>query len=148
METGLTKAEESHVERMSEPFSEPTMSERFEEWAGRSISHSKKDAKEKEGKYGPREVNLKGEPDEYREWVSKVGAKGEKDAAKPADEHANTKGTEKPAAKAGEKSAARESDDSPSEPLAGDLAERHWQGKLQGPEVEKHINQVNNRAGL
>jgi hypothetical protein len=154
VETELTKAEESHVERMSEALIEPTMSERFEEWAERSISHSKEEKKEKQKSSGPREIKLAGRSEEEREFIKKVGQQeskdsakesrresaAEKDAAKPAEEH--------PDAKAGEKSAASGSDDSPSEPLSGDLAERHWQGKLQREEVEKHIAQVNNRAGI
>jgi hypothetical protein len=153
METAtLTKNEEAHVERMADSFAEPTMSERFNEWASRTIGEAKREEKKVEGKHRPREVELEDRSDEEKKFIKAVGEKdesekapaksaAEKDAAKPA-------GSEKPPAKAGEKSVASESDDSPGEPLSGDLAERHWQGKLQGPEIEKHISQVNSRAGI
>src|SRR5579862_8178157 len=105
METAtLTKTEESHVGRMAEEsFSIPTMSERFEEWAARSISHAKKEEKENEGKHRPRETSLKDRSDEEREWIEKVGQKdesekdssakssAEKDAAKRTEQRSDAR---------------------------------------------------------
>jgi hypothetical protein len=161
METQLTKAEESHVDRMAESFSEPSPDEHFKAWSERVVSHGKQEKKEKQN--GPREIKLAGRSSEEREWIEKVAQKdeskdsgkesrresaAEKDDANRTEQRPDAKAAEKSEAKAGEKSAATESNDSPSEPLSGDLAERHWQGKLQGPEIEKHISQVNSRVGI
>ncbi len=89
MET-LTKAEESHVERMSESFKPTTMQEDFEGWASRVKSEEKKSAKEE--RVGPREVSLKGRSDEEKEWISKV-------AEKESDRERFLKSGELPAAK-------------------------------------------------
>jgi len=163
METGtLTKTEEAHVERMSGSFKEPTMSERFNEWAARSISEAKQEKKKDEGRSRSREINLEGRSDEEKEFFAGAGEKekdesekkppakssADKEAVRRSEEHPNAKESKAPDPKAGEKAAASGSDDSPSEPLSGDLVERHWQGKLQGPEIEKHISQVNSRAGI
>ncbi len=75
MNTDLTKAEESHVERMGESFKPTTMQENFEGWASRVKSEEKKSAKEEQ--VGPRSVSLKGRPDEEREWIEKVAEKAE-----------------------------------------------------------------------
>jgi hypothetical protein len=156
METAeLTKTEQTHVERMSEPFSEPSMQENFESWAARSISHSKQEKKEKEKHSGPREIKLAGRSEEEKDFIEKVAQQDEsKDSAKESrrdgstEKEATARTEQQPSAKENEKPAVGESDDSPSEPLSGDLAERHWQGKLQGPEIENHIQQVNSRAGI
>src|SRR5260370_8893431 len=105
METAtLTKTEEAHVERMSEEsFSEPTMAERFQEFATRSISHSKKEEKENEKSYAPREISLKDRSDEEKDFIEKVGQRDEsakepqKDAAKHAKQRPDATET-KPAA--------------------------------------------------
>lgn len=150
----LTHKEEEHVERMAESFSEPTMSERFEEWAARSISHSDKEKKEYEWKHRPRETSLKDKSDEEREFIDKVGQReeSEKDssaksstekdaAAKRSEQRQNA--NEKPEAKADEKSAASEPNNSPSEPLSG---ERHWEAKFEGKENDDFQRRVNSRV--
>lgn len=150
------------VEALSQSFSEPSMQERFEDFARRSSAHSEKEKKEKHKNAGPRDVKLEDRSDDEKKFIEAVGekdesdkkpAKGstEKDAAKPATkeiEKLAAKAGEKVAAKLGEKPAASESSDSHVEPIAADLAERHWQGKLQGQEVETHIGQVNGRIGV
>jgi hypothetical protein len=136
------------VERMAESFSEPTMQERFENFAERVISSEKKE--EKEDRSGPREISLKGRPEEEREWIEKVAQKD--DSAKEsrressAEKEATVRTEQRPDAKAGEKSAARESDDSRAEPIAAD---RYFQRKFEGKEEhENHWRQVNARAGI
>lgn len=151
METAtLTKPEEAHVDRMADSFNEPSMSDRFKEWASRSTAAAKQEAKKEEGKHRPHEVKLEGRDDQEKKFIQGVGV-GEKDETEDSArdaKHTDAKGSEKPDAKADGKSAASESDDSHGEPLSGDLAERHWQGRLQAAEIEKHIAHRNNRAGI
>jgi hypothetical protein len=151
----LTKPEQEHVERMSEPFADSSMQGDFEKWAARVVSHGKQEQKERQKNSGPREIKMAGRSEEEREFIEKVAQKDEsakdsksaadKDAAKAA-EHPNAKESEKP----GEKSAASEPNNSPSEPISGD---RHWdalEGRVHFSEKEMrdHWNNVNSRAGL
>ncbi len=159
METAeLTKPEQTHVERLSEPFAKPSMQEDFEKWSARVISHGKQEQKERQKNSGPREIKMAGRSEAEREFIEKVAQKDEsakdsakeKDAAKAAEQNPNAKESEKPAAKAGEKPATSASADSPVEPISGD---RHWEaleGKVQfnEKEMQDHWNNVSSRAGI
>lgn len=152
----LTKNEKSHVERMSEAFASPSMRERFENFARRSISHSHNENKEREGSRQPREISLKDRPEAEREWIKAVAEKdeskdstkdsakqsrredsAEKDAAKSAEQHANATNKEKPTNS--------EANNSSSEPLSGD---RHWQVAFAGKELENHARHVDSRIRI
>ena len=149
METAtLNKAEGAQIERMAESFSEPTMEERFKEWAPRVASHEKQEKKEREERYAPQEISMKGRTEEEKDFIEKAGQRDEstkepqKDAAR-AEQRSEAKES-KPDARADEKSGS-ESTNSPSEPLSG---ERHWQNDV-APD-EKELNdfrsRVNSRA--
>jgi hypothetical protein len=164
----LTKAEESHIERMAGAFSKPTVDEAFNNWMTRAVSEQKKEEKKEGGKHRPREISLDDRDDAEREFIKAVGQKdesteggkpdakakesakespnaAEKDAAKGAEQRTQS---EKPA-KAGEKPAAGESGTSPIEPLPAD---RHWSAKFEGKDVgkglETHWQQVRGRIGV
>ncbi len=149
METAeLTKPEQTHVERLSEPFAKPSMQEDFEKWAARSIAHSKEEKKEKEKNSGPREIKLAGRPEEEREFIEKVAQKDEStDSAKESRRESTEQRSD---AKESEKPATGEANNSPREPLSGD---RHWQaveGKatFTKQEANDHWDHVGNRAGV
>lgn len=151
METAtLTKPEEAQVERMAEGFGQPSMEERFKDWARRTISEAKKEEKKNEGKGRPREITLEGRDERERDFIKSVAQKDEtaspkeqpsgKDAARR-DERSDAKPSEKPAG---------ESNDSPDQPLQGD---RHWEA-LEGrapfneKEAQDHWRKVDRRAGV
>jgi hypothetical protein len=151
------------IEQMSESFAQPDVQESFSTWAERADKEARQEEKEKRKSSGSREIKLADRDEGERKFIEAVAQKdeskesakdsrresaAEKDAANRTEQHADAKKSEKPDAKGGEKPAASGSDDSPSEPLSGDLAERHWQGKLQPAEMEKHIHHVNSRAGI
>jgi hypothetical protein len=153
METAtLSGPEKSHIERMAESSSQSTMQERQADWMTRSALESKKQEKEQEGKYRPREISLKGRDEAQREWIEKVGEKIEpKESAKESSRHAAEKAehrSEHPFAKA-EKPIAAESTNSEGvvAPLSGD---RHWvdQGSFTAKEAEAHWKQVQDRVDV
>jgi hypothetical protein len=146
METAtLTKNEEAQVERGAASFSEPTMEERFNGWAQRVASQGKQEKKEREERYDPPDISMKGRSDEEKAFFEAVGEREEsskepeKDAAKRTEERSDTKESN-PDSKVGEKSAS-ESTNSPSEPLSGD---RHWQNDH--VPSEKELNDFRSRV--
>lgn len=160
METAeLTKNEQAHVERLSEPLSQPSMKERFEEWAQRAISDSKKDQKEREGSHRPREISLKDRPEAEREWIEAVaekdGSAKESRRDRSAEKEPTAHGEQRPKAtesgKPDSEKPASESTKTPVEPMAA--ADRYWQSKSDGKpidakEVQRHWQSVDSRAGV
>jgi hypothetical protein len=141
MET-LSKTEQAHVERMSEPFAESSPQENFEKWAERSISHSKEEKKEKQKNSGPREIKLTGRPEEEREWIEKVAQKDEsKDSAKESEKGATARPEQRPDAKP----TTSEPNSSPNEPLSGD---QHWNTKYEGKQAQEHWQRIDGRIGI
>jgi hypothetical protein len=152
MESLLTKAEETHVEKMADSFKEPAMSERFGEWAGRTISAAKAEEKKAEGRHRPREVKLEDRSDDEKKFIEAVGEKDEtKDSTKESPRDGSKgRNEQRPNAKESEKPATSDPNNSPSEPLSGD---RHWEA-LEGKvhfnekEMQDHWKHVDNRAGV
>jgi len=158
----LSKTEEAHLDRMTQALEPTTMPERFALWASRVKQEEKKEAKEREGKHGPREISskdLKDRPQAEREFIEAVAQKDESakespsaDATKRAD--AKPKESAQPVAKAGEKSTASES--TSHEPLSS--ADRYWQVrsgqvKVDGAdegvrrEADNHWREIDSRMG-
>jgi hypothetical protein len=144
----LTKTPEA----MSESFTQPDMQERFGAWAERAVKEARQEKKEE--KSGPREISLKGRPDDEREWIEQVAEKDE-----PAKESRRQSSAEKEDAPRneerprgsesgksdGEKAASEPTDAAP-EPIPAD---RYWEGKIKDKEEhESHWRQVDARAGV
>ncbi len=97
MET-LTKS----IEQMSGSLAEPDMQERASAWMERSAKETRQEEKAKEGKYGPRVIELEGKPEAEREFFEAAAERDEsakaaepRDAKPAASEPANARGAPK-----------------------------------------------------
>jgi hypothetical protein len=147
MET-LTKS----PEQMSESFAQPDMQERFGAWAERAVKEARQEKKEE--KSGPREISLKGRPDDEREWIEQVAQKDgpakesrrDSSAEKETTAHGEQRPEETESGKPDGENPAGESTEPAHEPIAAD---RYWEGKLEKKEEhENHWRQVDARAGV
>jgi hypothetical protein len=142
------EVEAKTVERMGESFAQPDMQERFVAFAERAEKEARQE-KKKEQK-SSREINLADRSPQERQFIDAVAERDESAKKSPressTEKEATARTEQRTDAKAGEKPAAAESQDSHGEPIAAD---RYWERKLEGKEAhENHWRQVDGRVGV